>query len=99
MFGITDLKSTALQAGLASGIPVAAVAADHGSGWSEESFEGLLLLLVYVALAYAVVFLLKVLAGSKDLGPDKMHGADFDEFTRSIDDPTWKAPDSWPRRR
>ena len=76
----------------------AAMASEDAHGQSSEVLGGFLILLGVVALAYAFVFLLRLLAGSKQLGPDKMNAVECDEFTRSIDDPSWRVPDSWPKR-
>lgn len=76
----------------------AAMAAEDANGQSSEVLGGFMILLGVVALAYVFVFLLRLLAGSKSLGPDEMNAVAFDEFTRSIDDPSWRVPDSWPKR-
>lgn len=81
-----------------AGSAQAALASESGNGQSSEVLGGFLMLLGVVVLAYAFVFLLRLLAGGKKLGPDKMNAVEFDEFTRSIDDPNWRVPDSWPKR-
>ncbi|MEQ1805756.1 MAG: hypothetical protein ABL900_10310 [Burkholderiaceae bacterium] len=75
-----------------------AKASEEANGRSSEVLGGFMILLGVVALAYVFVFLLRLLAGSNSLGPDEMNAVEFDEFTRSIDDPSWRAPDSWPKR-
>ena len=66
---------------------------------TSEVLIGPLVMMGFVVLVYGLVFLVKYLSGSKDLGPDKLTAVEFDEYTRSSDDPSLKFPNTWPRRK
>ena len=75
----------------------AAEAAASGEG-SSGAWGGLLLVVGFVALVYGLVFVIKLASGSKTLGPDKVSSADLDNYARPVDDPSFRFPNSWPRK-
>jgi hypothetical protein len=65
---------------------------------SSDAWGGLLLVVGFVALAYGLVFVIKLASGSKTLGPDKVSSADLDDYARPVDDPSFRFPNNWPRK-
>lgn len=80
---------------LVSSQAAAATSGDDASG----AWGGLLLVVGFVALAYGLVFVIKLAAGSKTLGPDKISSADADDYARPVDDPSFRFPNTWPRKK
>ena len=74
-----------------------AEAATNGQG-SSDAWGGLLLVVGFVAVVYALVFVIKLASGSKTLGPDKVSSADLDDYARPVDDPSFRFPNSRPRK-
>jgi hypothetical protein len=65
-----------------------AVAAPDGHDASNEFIAGVLVVLLVVALAYAFVFAVRALTGSRKQGPDDMSAGDFDKLTTPSDRPS-----------
>ena len=68
-------------------------------GDSSGAIGGFILFIGFVLLIYALVFIVKLMTGGRDLGPDKITTADFDDFSRPSDDPNFRFPDSGLRRK
>jgi hypothetical protein len=66
----------------------AAFASPSGQGESSEAFVGFLIVMAVVAVAYAFVFLLRLVAGSKRLAPDERNAIEFTKYTTPIDRPS-----------
>ena len=88
-FGVLGLLSNAASAFASAG------EATESSG----AFSGFMLVVGFVLVVYFLVVVVKLMTGSKGLGPDKMTTAEFDDFTRPSDDPSFRFPNSWPRRK
>ena len=88
-FGVLGLLSNATVAFAMAG------EATESSG----AFGGFMLVVGFVLAVYVLIVVVKLLTGSEDLGPDKMTTAEFDDFTRPSDDPSFRFPNSWPRRK
>ena len=65
-----------------------AVASDGGTGDSSEASGGFAILLGVIAIAYALVFVLKLLARSESLAPDERDAIEFTKYNTPIDRPS-----------
>ena len=65
-----------------------AVASDGSTGDSSEAFGGFAILLGVIAIAYALVFVLKLLARSESLAPDERDAIEFTKYNTPIDRPS-----------